>query len=210
MRLHLGKKGLRVLGVAESFVREKSDRAALAGVVMRTDGVIDGFSLGSCRVGGMDSTENIIRMFRDLGREDINALMLNGCVISWFNVVDLNVLHESIGLPTTCVTYDVSEGLKKYFEEYFPHDWERRYSVYQRNGARTRVKLRTGYPIFLRCFGMEVEEGLGLVNRFTVHGKIPEPIRLSKSLAHCFFRTFSTARWESHCLQNNKDGAQDA
>lgn len=210
MRLHLGKKALRVFGVAESFVREKGDEAALAGVVMRADGVVDGFSLGSCRVGGMDSTEKIVRMFRDLRREDVNALMLNGCVISWFNVVDLGALHESIGLPTISVTYDPSEGLKKYFEEYFPRDWESRYSTYQRNGARTRVKLRTGYQVFLRCFGVELEDGLSLVNRFIVHGKIPEPLRLSKSLARCLFRTGFAVKREPSCPGDDESREQDA
>jgi len=210
MRLHLGKRGLRVLGVAESFARRKGDQAALAGVVMRTDGIIDGFSLGSCRVGGMDSTEKIARMFRDLRREDVNALMLNGCVISWFNVVDLNALHESTGLPTICVTYDPSEGLKKYFEEYFPHDWETRYSTYQRNGGRTRVRLRTGYHVFLRCHGVELEEGLSLVNKFTIHGKLPEPLRLSKSLAHCFYRAAFAPSLEPRGLDDDKSREQDS
>jgi len=210
MRLHLGKKGLRVLGVAESFAREKGDQAALAGVVMRADGIVDGFCLGSCRVGGTDSTEGIVRMFRGLGREDVNALMLNGCVISWFNVVDLGVLHESTGLATICVTYDPSEGLKEYFEEYFPHDWESRYSTYQRNGARTRVKLRTGHHVFLRIYGVELEEGLSLVNRFTIHGKVPEPLRLSKSLAHCFFRTVFAASREPSGLHDDKSREQNA
>ncbi|MEM0259499.1 MAG: DUF99 family protein, partial [Thermoproteota archaeon] len=39
----LSKKAIRVLGIAESF-RETSKKSILAGVVMRGDFLIDGFS----------------------------------------------------------------------------------------------------------------------------------------------------------------------
>ena len=43
--LHLEKKGLRGLAIAESFL-QNSKKSVIAGVVMRRDFVIDGFVFG--------------------------------------------------------------------------------------------------------------------------------------------------------------------
>jgi hypothetical protein len=88
------KPGFRVLGIAESFNPERWDRSFLAGVVMRADMVVDGFAIGECTVGGMDSTDAVVEMYRGLGREDINLVMLGGCIISLFNIVDLPRVSE--------------------------------------------------------------------------------------------------------------------
>lgn len=177
------KKGFRVLGVAESFNPDVGSRAALAGVIMRADGVIDGYVLGHCTVGGMDSTGSIIEMTRRLGREDINLLMLNGCVISLFNIVNLALLSRETGLPLICVTYNPSEGLDERIRERFPTDWEERLAVHRSNGEREEMRLRTGHIIYVRRMGPTRREALTVLNMLTRHGRIPEPLRLAKGLA---------------------------
>lgn len=78
--MQLQKQGIRVSGDLESFAHR--DWSVLCGVVMRRDLHIDGFCFGKVRVGGMDATEEIIRMTASLDRQDVNAILLNGCVIA--------------------------------------------------------------------------------------------------------------------------------
>jgi len=52
LRVRLEKKGIRVLGIAESFRKGLDRRAVLAGVVMRMDLIIDGVIVDSARLGG--------------------------------------------------------------------------------------------------------------------------------------------------------------
>jgi hypothetical protein len=120
LRLNVHKKGIRALGISESFIKNVSKHSVLAGVVTRSDMIIDGFIFSRVKVGGMDATKKIIEMYRALRREDVNLLLLNGCVISWYNVIDLIRVSEEVELPLICVTYEESEGLEKYFEELFP------------------------------------------------------------------------------------------
>jgi hypothetical protein len=187
-RLHPFKKGLRVLAVAESFSKEVKGRSVLAGVVTRKDRVIDGFAVTEITVGGMDATDGVLELVKSLDRNDINLIMLNGCVVAWFNVIDLTRLHEVLKQPLVCVTYEESEGLEKYFKEYFPGDWEKRLSVYERNSGRREALLHTGYKVFLRELGIEFDDAIKLLNEFTLQGGIPEPLRLAKLFArtiHC-------------------------
>jgi endonuclease V-like protein UPF0215 family len=189
LRLHPFKRGLRVLAVAESFSKEGEDRSVLAGVVMRKDGVIDGFAMTSVTIGGMDATDGVLDLFKSMGRNDINLIMLNGCVIAWFNVIDLAKLHEVLNLPLVCVTYEESSGLEKYIKEYFPDDWERRINVLEKNCNRQEALLHTGHRVFLREVGLEFDDAVRLLNEFTLQGGVPEPLRLAGLLARTVHMT---------------------
>jgi endonuclease V-like protein UPF0215 family len=187
--LHIHKKGIRALGIAESFVKGVSATSVLAGVVMRADMVLDGFTFAKATVGGMDATQKVIQMYKALERDDVNVLLLNGCVISWYNVIDLNLVAQEVGLPQVCVTYDVSEGLEKYFEENFPGDWRERLEVYRRNGPRKPLKLPTGSTIYVRFLNVGEEDALRMLSKFTLHGGMPEPLRIARLLARSLMRS---------------------
>jgi len=188
MGIQAGKTGVRTLGVSESFIKGKSKRSVLAGVVARGDLIIDGFSFNYTTVGGMDSTASVLDLYRRLDRNDINLLMLNGCVISWFNVIDLHELSEEIGKPVICVTYEESEGIDRYFKEYF-EDWETRLEICKRNGRRDRITLHTGHQVFARFVGIEDDLGKRILDRFTIEGGTPEPLRISRILARAIMKS---------------------
>lgn len=189
LRLHVHKKAIRALGIAESFVKGMSKRSVLAGVVMRTDMVIDGFVFSTAKVGGMDATEKIVEMYENLEREDINLLMLNGCIISWYNVVDLYRVADKTNCPLLCVTYEESEGLEKYFIELFPQDWEFRVEIYHKNGLRIPIELYTGHTIFVRFINMTLDEAKGILNKFVLYGSVPDPLRVSRLLARSVMKS---------------------
>lgn len=165
-----------------------SKRSVLAGVVMRGDLQIDGFAFATITVGGMDATEGVIGVYRGLDRSDINYLFLNGCVISWFNIVDLDRVYGELGIPLVCVTYEESEGLEKYFKEYFA-DWEERLKIYNRLGVRELVRLRTGYDVYVRYLGMGREEAVRVVNKFTLQGSVPEPLKTARLVSRAIIRS---------------------
>ncbi len=182
--MHLQKKGVRALGIAESYSGRVS--STLAGVVMRKDLRIDGFVFGSVTVGGTDATETILQMIHELDRLDLNAILLSGCVIAWFNIIDINRIHQETGIPVVCVTYEKSDGLVEDIRYHFPGD-ESRVSAYVRLGERTRVSLWTGHSIFLRIAGTSCAEATRLCNAFTLDGKIPEPLRVARMCARNLF-----------------------
>jgi endonuclease V-like protein UPF0215 family len=171
------------LGIAESFIKGVSEKSILAGVVMKTDMGIEDLVVAKVTVGGMDATDKIIRMYNELDRNDINLLMLNGCVISWYNVIDLHRVAEETALPLICVTYDASEGLEKYFIELFPEDWKTRVEVYHKNKSRIHITLDTGYTVYIRFIGMKNEKAKEILNKYTWHGSIPEPLRVARLIA---------------------------
>ena len=175
--MHIPKKGLRAFGIAESFAGRTS--STLAGVVMRKDLRIDGFAFGTVTIGGMDATDSILGMVRVLDRRDINVIMLSGCVIAWFNVVDPARIADESGIPVICVSYEDSDGLEADIRNHFPGDVVR-ITAYRSLGERVPVTLHTHQTIFLRSWGLSLTDAMKLCNDFTLEGKIPEPLRVAR------------------------------
>ncbi len=180
-----------MLGVAESFRKHISKKSVLAGVVMRADAIIDGISFAFPTVGSMDATEKLQELFESLQREDVNVLCVSGSVISWYNVIDFHRLHEQLGLPTISITYDESEGLVEHFKRNFPGDWEGRVEVYRRNGERFRVELRTGFEVYVRGYGIDLDGTTDVLNAFTIQGRYPEPIRVARLVSHSIAKAYA-------------------
>lgn len=187
------KPGVRSLGIAESFRKTPRSgpsphpptpgKSVLAGVVLRSDGPVDGVALDSITVGGMDATDGVLRLFRALDRDDVPLLFLGGCVISWFNIIDLERVHREVRLPLICVTYEESPGLESRLRDLFPVDGEARVALYRNLGPRERVRLATGHDIFARWLGLSRAEAKQWLDRFTLHGKVPEPVRVARLVA---------------------------
>jgi uncharacterized protein len=178
--MHLPKKGLRALGIAESYTGRS--HSTLAGVVMRKDLRIDGFSFGTVTVGGMDATETISGMIRQLERKDLNVILLSGCVIAWFNVIDPGRIGRESGIPVICVTYEDSDGLLDDIRRHFPSD-EDRFAAYRQLGDRLAFRLHTGQTIYLRAWGISFPDAARFCDAFTFEGKIPEPLRVARLCA---------------------------
>jgi endonuclease V-like protein UPF0215 family len=186
MPLHLNKPALRALGIAESFEHSRP-RSILAGVVMRADLRVDGLALASATVGGDDATDAVLRIFKRLDREDVNALLRSGVAVSWFNIIDLHQIFDSLSIPLICLTYEESPGLEQYIREYFPCP-ETKLELYHRLGTREAVMLKTGYEVFIRALGMSLAEARILLNKFTFDGRVPEPVRLARMASRAALR----------------------
>jgi Uncharacterized conserved protein len=108
--------------------------------------------------------------------------MISGCIISWYNIIDLKHISEKTGLPVIAVTYEESEGLEDHIRHHFPGD-EERLRLYRNLGKRTPLALSTGYTAYIRPYGIEESTALVLVQQFTYDGKIPEPLRVARIIA---------------------------
>jgi len=176
------KPAFRALGVAECF-RKRNARSVIAAVSYRRDRVIDGVYLDFVTVGGLDATERIVSLVERTGRKDFNVVMVNGCVISWFNIVDVKAMFDALGVPAICVTYEESAGLREYIERYFPGDSER-LKLYEKLGERELVYIRnTRSYVYVRYAGLGRDEVRRVLEATTLSGQVPEPLRVAQAVA---------------------------
>jgi endonuclease V-like protein UPF0215 family len=186
-KFHAEKRGIRVLGIAESF-KKTSSTSILAGVVMRRDLIIDGMVFGTVTVGGNDSTQNILSMLKSLKRNDINCIMLDGLIISMYNIIGGEEITEKAGVPVIAITFKDSQGIEGTIQRHFPND-SVKLERYHKLGQRDQILLKTGKFIFVRHWGLNSKEVSAIVNSFTLQGSIPEPIRIAKLAARASMRS---------------------
>ena len=185
--LHLEKKGLRGLAIAESF-RQNSERSILSGLIMRRDFVIDGFIFGSATLEGNDVTDQILSMYEELHRSDISYLIISGLIVSMYNVVDIKKLHASLQIPIIGVTYNESDGIEDAIKHHFPKSFESKINEYEKLGKREMITLHTSHDLFVRYEGCTIYEVKQLLNELTLQGSIPEPLRVSQLLANALLQ----------------------
>ena len=189
-KLHLEKKGLRGLVIAESFT-QNSKKSILAGVVMRRDFLIDGFVFGKATLEGDDATETILSMYKKLNRPDISYLLISGIIISMYNIIDLKKISKSLGLPVIGVTYQDSEGIEEAIRHHFPDSHESKLKEYQELEKRDKITLHTSYDIYIRKEGCTLSDVKHLLDELTLQGSFPEPLRVAQLLAKTLLSTNS-------------------
>jgi uncharacterized protein len=183
--LHLEKKGIRVLAIAESF-KISCKFAVIAGVVMRRDLIIDGVGITKSTLKGNDATQNIISMYESMQRNDINCIFVGGAIISMYNIIDANKIHQSTGLPVIAITFRKSEGIANTIKKAFQDDWQAKLEQYHNLGERQQVKLKTGKSVFIRKLGLSLSNSIVMLNHFTHQGSIPEPVRIARLIARAY------------------------
>ena len=186
MRFHNNKKGIRILGIAESF--QKQDRKSiLAGIVMRRDLVVDGFTYSDTILGGNDGTIKVLSMIESLGRTDINCVLLGGLIISLFNILSGKHIYEITKIPVIAISYRRSPGLQGSVHGL---DENEKIKNYLKLEERKPLTLWTGKTIFVRHWGLEFVDTSNLLNALVIQGAKPEPLRLAALAARAYRNYF--------------------
>lgn len=180
--LHLEKRGLRGLSIAESF-KPNYAKSVFAGIVMRRDFVIDGFVFGSATLEGNDATDAILKMYGDLQRPDISYVLVSGLIVSMYNIIDIKKLSDALQIPIIGVSYRDSSGIEDSLKHRFPNSFESKINEYEKLGKREKITLNTSHDVYVRKEGCALSDVKHLLDDLTLHGSIPEPIRVSQLLA---------------------------
>ena len=143
---------------------------------------------GNVTIEGNDSTQNILSMYKSLKRNDINCIMLDGLIISMYNIIDGEELRENTNLPVIAITFKDSKGLEGAIRHRFSNDSKVKLEQYRKLGQRDKILLKTGKILFVRYWGISSKEASTIIDCFTLQGSIPEPIRIAKLAARASMR----------------------
>lgn len=143
---------------------------------MRRDLVIDGVAFGSATISGNDATDSVIALFRSLGRNDINCIILDGLVISMYNIIDGERVAADTCLLVLAIAFEDSTGLQGAIRHHFKKGWRKKVDQYEKLGDRELVALRTGKPLYIRRWNISRKDAVALLDAFTLQGALPEPV----------------------------------
>ncbi len=152
---------------------------------MRSDLIIDGFTRSKLKISGSDATASTIDLYTHLRRNDVNAIMISGSVLSLYNVLDIDEIYLKLKIPVVALSFsrsksNLAENIESHFSEKVADEKIR---LLHKLGDSTRLKLETGYEVFVRAAGISPFASNRLLNKFTLQGAIPEPVRVARLLA---------------------------
>lgn len=177
------KPQVRVLAVDDAPFRFESEKAMVVGVVMRLPNYLEGVLRSECEVDGDDANQVLERMVQGSRfKRQLKAIMVDGVALGGFNIVDIDALSETVGLPVMTVTRDPPDlsKMRSALRKHFP-DWERRYEVLRR---RELLEVATGHkPILVSLAGMGYAEAEEIIRKSLVRGAVPEPLRVAHIIA---------------------------
>lgn len=164
------------------FAREERGDILLVGVVCartRLDGVIS----TRVRRDGANATERIARAVAGSGfRRHLHAVLLQGIAVAGFNVVDVHRLAAEVGLPVVVVARRAPR-LHLIRNALVGPDSRvaggaRKWRLIERAGPMEPLG-----SVFVQRVGIEAEQTRELLERTTLHGNLPEPLRLAHLIA---------------------------
>lgn len=202
---------MNVIGFDDGpFPREHRGDVLLVGVVCsgtRVDGIVS----GSIRRDGANATRAMVEVIeRSQFGAHLQAVMLQGIAVGGFNVVDVHALHAALRVPVLVVTrrpanmVEVCRALFADEPRRRPRvaGADRKWRLIEKAGALEELGpsrraarraasasggvsgIRTEAPrLWVQRAGLTLDEARRLVADTTLHGNIPEPLRLAHLIA---------------------------
>jgi endonuclease V-like protein UPF0215 family len=170
------------------FPHAHTGQVLLVGAVCsrtRLDGVVS----GKVRRDGTDSTSRMIELVtRSQFREHVRVVLLQGIAVAGFNVVDVHTLSRALDVPVLVVTRrqpDLDAVHRALFSE-APHSRPRvrgaarKWALIQAAGA---IEPLGRGRLWVQRAGLSLEQARRVVAATTLHGNIPEPLRVAHLIA---------------------------
>jgi len=179
----MGKKQIRAIGIDDAPFEFSQKRVLVVGSVVRAPNYLEGVLSTKVEVDGKDATEKLVKMIEDSRFVDqANVVFLDGIAVGGFNLINLEKLSDSIGIPSITISREKPdfEKIKKALKEHF-EEWKERFTL-MRKGELHKIETRYK-PIYVQKEGLKIEEVKRLIDLFTVRGRLPEPIRISHMVA---------------------------
>ncbi len=170
------------MAIAESF--QLSDGYSVyAGVRARRDGVVEDAAFALAKIGGTDGTSAASKILEALLSRDVSLVMLDGCIVSFYNWVDGEALYAKFKKPVACYVFEEPEGRVEEAVRKLFTDWEVRIEAIKKLGPPTVYYTKSGYKIYIRAWGIDPVDAGRAAEYCTGFGKIPEPLRVAKIIA---------------------------
>jgi uncharacterized protein len=161
------------------FPRGYSGPVKLVGAVFagtRFDGVV----VGQIEKDGADSTDEIVRLVGGTRfAEHVQLVVLQGIAVGGFNVVDALALQQRLGLPVLVVARKQPDmaSIRRALLSRVPGGL-RKWELVEKLGP-----MESQGDVWIQRVGITPAQAASVIERFAIHSRIPEPLRVAHLIA---------------------------
>jgi uncharacterized protein len=156
----------------------RGDVRVVGAVCCRTR--LDGVLSGRVRRDGVNATDALIELVGGSKfREHIRAVLLQGIALAGFNVVDIHRLSAELAIPVV-VTVRRQPRLTMVKDALIDRTpgGARKWKLIEKAGPLEKLG-----PMWVQRIGLERDAAEALLRATTLHGNLPEPLRLAHLIA---------------------------
>ncbi|SHF47220.1 hypothetical protein SAMN02745148_02730 [Modicisalibacter ilicicola DSM 19980] len=161
------------------FSRDHRGDVSIVGAIYsgpRLEGVVS----GKVRRDGDDSTRELTRLVKESKfAGHLQLVLLQGIALAGFNVVDVERLHEALGIPVLVVARHAPrrEAMRRALLEHIP-DGARKWALVERLGPMEPLA-----GVYVQRRGLDRDEAGAVIRATAINGAIPEPLRTAHLIA---------------------------
>lgn len=177
------KSGIRLLGIDDSPFSHGDDEAFLTGVVYRGAEFVEDIRKLSIEVDADNATERVIELYESCDNtRQIKAVLVDGISLAGFNLVDIESVAETIDRPVIAVTSNEPrpEKFRDAMKDSGHYD-ER----FEKLPEHSEVEMKDGTS-YIQFAGCDESQAAEILEKATIHGLVPEPIRLADIIGRAF------------------------
>jgi uncharacterized protein len=159
------------------FERGASGKVALVGTVCsgtRLDIVVR----GHVEQDGSDATRVMAGLVKEKKLVHVRGVLIQGITVAGFNIVDINALAEELGMPVLVVM-----RRRPKMQQFLAALAKVENADLKRGVLEQAGPIEACGKLWVHRAGLSLEEGRELIERTTLHGAIPEPLRLAHIIA---------------------------
>lgn len=172
------KSEIRVLGIDDAPFDRTDEEVLLIAPFFRGGRLMDGLLSTTIHRDGDDATVKVIEMVNSSKfRSQLQAILLDGIAFGGFNVVNIKAIAERTGIPVITIIrkYPDFAGIKATLQKL---GMEEKYQLIEIAGEPEKATLKSG-AIWFQYVGCSKEEAVEIIKITTVHGNVPEPLRIA-------------------------------
>lgn len=140
---------------------------------------LDGVLSGKVRRDGANATDAMVRMIESSPFEDqVRAVLLQGIAVAGFNVVDVHGLAARLGVPVLVVARRAPRMARIRAALEKVSGGARKWRLIEAAGPMEALG-----SVFVQRVGLDRDEAMALLEATTLHGHLPEPLRLAHLIA---------------------------
>ncbi len=177
------KTEVQVLGIDDAPF-EKSDKdVKIVAVLTRGAKMMDGVFHSRIKKDGLDATDKIVQLVKDIKRDNVRAILLNGVTYGGFNTVDIQRVYDETGTPVIVSMQKRPDHAAIHKALRNLEDSELRKKMIGAAGKIHEVELEGGKKAYMQTAGIKKKDAEEIIKLTTINGLVPEPIRAAHMIA---------------------------
>ena len=177
------KSEVQILGIDDAPFERKDKNVKIVAVLTRGAKMLDGVFHSSIKKDGLDATDRIIQLVKDIKRENVRTILLDGITYGGFNTVDIQRVYHETGIPVIVSMQKRPDHAKIHAALRNLENADLRKSMIDAAGRVYEIRLDGNRKVYMQTAGIRREDAEEIIRLTTVNGLVPEPIRAAHMIA---------------------------